>query len=83
MRKGAHLNFALGEFGLDMPLHWKLKTIVLFVQLACPTKYVCGNGIQISGSSHPKLLRLRFRNPAPQPWLYHILNRLSSKKKIH
>jgi len=32
-------------------VHWKLKTIVLFVQLACPTNYVCGTGTQISGSS--------------------------------
>ena len=31
-------------------IHWKLKTIALFVQLACSTSYVCGTGTQISSS---------------------------------
>jgi len=55
----------------------KLKTIVIFLQLAFPTKYVCGTGAQISGSgsSHPKLLRLLLRTPAPQPWLEQPSNR--------
>jgi len=40
-------------------VHCKVKDIVLFIQLACPTNYVCGTGTQISGSGHPLLLGLR------------------------
>jgi len=32
-------------------IYQKLKIIVLFVQIACPTNYVCWTGTRISGSS--------------------------------
>jgi len=38
------------RFQIDL-VNWKLKTIALFVQLACPTNIVCGTGTQFSGSS--------------------------------
>ena len=40
---------------------------MLFVQLACPTNYVCWTGTQISssGSSHPKLIGLGLWTPTP------------------
>jgi len=42
-----YLTFSLKKSDL---VHQKLKTIVLFLQLACPANSVCGIGTQISGS---------------------------------
>jgi len=70
-------------------VHWKLKTIVLFVQLVCPTNYGCGTTSKFqapapfhhlkvftsgSDSTHPKLLGLGPRVPVPHPWLPQIMN---------